>query len=313
MKKLKPDVSEFYKLVTIRPGTYSFPEFGSVDLTSISLEEAHDLVKNGFKFLVPKKKNIVTDDSEITRKHKDSEKTINHPEKPKNYLEKQNIPGVDEFENILYKAEQAGEDLRNIYFDAEDLNDALIKLIDKAENLGQKDLELFRDNKKFINKLLMLNYSDLTFKERSVFFHDEKYFNEKKFTLQEISRQYNNMKTLHARLKNCTNDAERKEINKALWLSDDARAQLFKRIDNWEHQEPKKESPDETAVRIALEKANEIKTITNYIGRFEESYSILPESNEKERAKKKKKIQQIEQRKARLIELGAPYKRKKRK
>lgn len=263
MKKLKPEVSEFFKLVTIRPGTYSFPEFGSVDLTSINLAEARDLVKNGFKFLIP--------------------------------LDPQNV-------------EKQNNTPENLNISLENLNE---RTLDQPA-ADHPETENIKGNKKYINKLLTLNYSDLEFKEKSIFFHDEKYFNEKKFLLQDVSALNNEMKSLHAKLKAAKSNKERKEINSRLWLADDLKSKLFNEIDTWKHEPPKQESLVEKAARIALEEANEIKTLTNYIGRFEEKYLSMPVSTEREREKKHQKIQQIEKRKARLIALGSPYQRKKR-
>ncbi len=53
-KKLRDDVAEKYTLKTIRPGKYNFHKFGTIDLRTINLKKADELVENGFRFLVAK-------------------------------------------------------------------------------------------------------------------------------------------------------------------------------------------------------------------------------------------------------------------
>ena len=55
-KQLLPEVAEKYILKTIRPGKYNFAGFGTIDLRTLKLDKADELVENGFSFLVPKKK-----------------------------------------------------------------------------------------------------------------------------------------------------------------------------------------------------------------------------------------------------------------
>lgn len=47
---------KFSLVKTIKPGRYRFPGFGEVDLTTMSLEKAENLVKNGFPYLILKNK-----------------------------------------------------------------------------------------------------------------------------------------------------------------------------------------------------------------------------------------------------------------
>ena len=254
MKKLSPEVSEFYNLITIRPGSYSFPGFGQIDLTTLTLTEAHELVSKGFQFLVSKKKIEFPD--------KNPEIQFNPP------------PALNLF---------------------------------KVEAPAEHQPPLNRNNKKYINKLLTLNYSDLEFKEKALFLHDEKYFFEKKMLLRDASSIFNEMKSLHAKLKAAKSDSERKEINADLWQYDDARQRTFEMLDSWPQEDLIPENAIEKAAREAVERQNEIKTLTNYIGRFEDEYNAMPEG-----AKKQKKLSELSKRHARLTELGAPYSRKKR-
>ncbi len=54
--KLPKEVAEKYRLKTIRPGKYNFQGFGEIDLRTLSLAAADELVKKKFPFLVLKKK-----------------------------------------------------------------------------------------------------------------------------------------------------------------------------------------------------------------------------------------------------------------
>jgi len=266
MKKLSPEVSEFYNLITIRPGSYSFPGFGQIDLTTLSLTEAHELVSKGFQFLVPK--------------------IIGNPEKNQ-------IPFSPITDDQIY------------YLPSNKTNAPALNLFGVVSHSEHQPL-LNRNNKKYINKLLTLNYSDLEFKEKALFLHDEKYFFEKKMLLQDASSIFNEMKSLHAKLKAAKSDSERKEINADLWQMDDARQSTYEKLDFW-REEATPENAIEKAAREAVERQNEIKTLTNYIGRFEYEYNAMPEG-----AKKQKKLSELSKRHARLIYLGAQYSRKKR-
>ena len=51
MKILSAKISKHFKLVTIRPGKHSFKDWGVIDFTTISLDEAQILYDKGFPFL----------------------------------------------------------------------------------------------------------------------------------------------------------------------------------------------------------------------------------------------------------------------
>lgn len=294
MKKLSPEVAKFYKLITIRPGTHSFPNFGSIDLTKITLPEARELVADGFHFLVP------------LDEPKEKTNPILPIKDPTPVTEPVEVPELNE---TITDAENIGDELKENILDAENAGDELKDLLYQVNDV-KTEPEIFRGNKKFINKLLVLNYSDLEFKEKTVFFNDEKYFNSKKYLLQDVSKLQTQMVNYHAQLKLAKTDEDRKVINGKLWIADDLKAQLFVEIDTWEHEPIPEEDPIERAARLAVAKEKEIKTLTNYIGRFESKYLKMPETTEVAREKKHKKIQEIEKRKQRLIELGSPYSRK---
>lgn len=54
MKTLNPQVAAKYQLVGLRPNKYSFKGFGEIDLCSLTLARADELVKRGFQFLKPR-------------------------------------------------------------------------------------------------------------------------------------------------------------------------------------------------------------------------------------------------------------------
>ena len=55
-KVLPKDVAEKYTMKMIRPGKYNFHGYGTIDLRTISLKKADEIVGKGFPFLVAKKK-----------------------------------------------------------------------------------------------------------------------------------------------------------------------------------------------------------------------------------------------------------------
>jgi hypothetical protein len=252
MKKLNPEVSKIFNLITIRPGYYNFPNFGPIDLTTIPLAKAQELFDNGFPFL--KLKNISS--PQIS---KPEHKSINIPD-----------------DNI-------------------------------------NDLDKLRENKRYINKLLTLNYSDLSFQEKAIFYNDERFFFDKKNMLHDISKVDTQMKSLHAKMKLTKKTDDRKHIVKDLLYLESLKTNAFSVIDAWQHQESIQESVLEKAAREAVEKANEIKNLTNYIGRFERIVAFMPDTTETQQNKKTKKLTEIAKRRQRLIGLNAPYNRQIRK
>ncbi len=67
-RKLKKEVAEKYSLKSIRPGKYAFAKFGEIDLRTITLKQADELVKKGFPFLVLKKKDLSESEAEAKAK-----------------------------------------------------------------------------------------------------------------------------------------------------------------------------------------------------------------------------------------------------
>ncbi len=69
-RKLPKEVAEKYNLKSIRAGKYVFPKFGEIDLRTITLKQADELVKKGFPFLVLKKKDLSESEAEAKAKAK---------------------------------------------------------------------------------------------------------------------------------------------------------------------------------------------------------------------------------------------------
>lgn len=61
--ELSAAVAEKYNLKGIKPGRYHFPKFGEVDLTSMTLAKADNLVKRGFTYLQAKNKKAADQDA----------------------------------------------------------------------------------------------------------------------------------------------------------------------------------------------------------------------------------------------------------
>ncbi|MBN2747349.1 MAG: hypothetical protein JXR34_11545 [Bacteroidales bacterium] len=262
MKTLKPEVSKKFDLVTIRPGSYTFPKYGPIDLTAITLAEAEELFENGFPYL--KRKQIL--EKEI--------KSVNSP--------------------TLHSA----------------LDTLPAQSAPKFPDGGQiTDFDKLRNNKRFINKLLTLSYPELTFQEKAIFYNDEMFFNDKRYALQDVSKLDAQMKSLHAKLKLSKKQSDRKALVKDLLYLESIKIKGFEIIDTWLHEPAIEETEIEKAAREALETANEIQVLTNYIGRFEKIVNAMPETTEKLKEKKAVKLTEIEKRKERLIALNAPYKR----
>jgi len=169
-----------------------------------------------------------------------------------------------------------------------------------------------RENKMFVNKLLTMNWPDLTFSEKGIFNNSQKSFLEKKTLFIANSDMDREMRSLHAKLKAIDpapkNNPQRKDLIQQLMELEDAKFQNWQKIDSWEEPEKEPEETDtEKAVRLALEKDKRIKTNKIYIYRAEKILGQMKEETEKQRRKKAERIAEINKRKQELIDLGSPY------
>ena len=169
-----------------------------------------------------------------------------------------------------------------------------------------------RKNKTYINKLLSMNWTDLSFPDKVVFDKSEKLFLEKKTLFIENSDMEREMRSLHAKMKaldpDPKNDPKRKKLIERLALLDDQKADNWEKIDKWEAPaEAKEETESEKAVRQALERERQIKANKIYIYRAEKMLPGMKSDTEKQRRRIEAKKKEIERRRQELIEMGAPY------
>lgn len=188
----------------------------------------------------------------------------------------------------------------------------------KEEPPAGAPAEQLRKNKQYVNKLLTLNFNDLSYQDKLVFFNDELYFLEKKKLFLEISEADREMKTLHAKIKNIPkdpkNDGKRKGIMQKLSDLDELKTEHWVKIDTW--QEPAATDPEkikEQAAKDALAKEKLIKANENYIYRAELSIPKMKEETPADKKRKQEKMAEVARRKKELEDMGVPYNRKSRK
>jgi len=204
------------------------------------------------------------------------------------------------------------------------LREKPLEITEKEETIPEKKKETskpaaneipvakLRENKMLVNKMLTMNWPDLSFNDKAVFNHSQKYFLEKKTFFIANSDMDRKMRSLHAKMKEIDpdpkNNPKRKELIQQLVELEEIKFQNWLKIDSWEEpeQEPE-ETETEKAVRLALEKEKRIKTNKIYIYRAEKILGQMKEETEKQRLKKAERIAEINKRKQELIDLGSPY------
>lgn len=180
-----------------------------------------------------------------------------------------------------------------------------------------KPLEIYalRRNITYLNKLLTLNWTDLSYNDKLVFDNSEKLFTEKKALFIENSDITREMQSLHAKMRTFTDpdpkfDEQRKGLIQKLADLDDQRAGNWKEID---HFEPLKTTSEESKLKEAIKQGEENqKTILrhrSFINRAEKIIPGMKTETETQRQKKQYKIDEVERRKKELIRLGSPYKK----
>lgn len=185
--------------------------------------------------------------------------------------------------------------------------------------ITEKTLGEMRKNKAFINKLLTLDFKDLTDQDRKIFFDDEKYFLEKKSLLHQVSETDREMKSLHANMKAIAKDDTKQDdravIMDTLSKLEEKKLLLFAGIDTWDHTDPLTD-PDAIAKKAgedAIKKQKLIEAHENYIYRNEPLIAKMPEKTAAEKNKKQAKTTELKRRYEELVTLGKPYNRKPRK
>lgn len=174
--------------------------------------------------------------------------------------------------------------------------------------------DTLRSNKQYINKLLTLNWNDLSFSDKTIFGNSEKYFLSKKTLLIENSDIEKQMRSLHTKVKSIDpdekNNENRKEIMQELAELDDKKSANWEVIDSWVDPETDKiqNTDTETAIREALKREKLIKAHKVYIYRAEKMLDKMPEKTSNQRKRKEKKITEIKRRKKELADMGEAYK-----
>jgi hypothetical protein len=180
---------------------------------------------------------------------------------------------------------------------------------------GGVPVEDLRKNKQFVNKLLTMDWKDLSFQDRMVFFNDQRYFLEKKSILLTISSLDAEMKSLHAKAKAIKSEPENKEDLKGIMQEiadkEESKIQNWGKIDAWEQPSGDTDQIAKDAAAAALDKDKLIKANKIFILRAEKSLPQMPSKTVAEKKRKEHKAAEVARRKAELIELGSPYDGKK--
>lgn len=285
MKTLQTEVAAKYQLIGIRPGKYNFKGFGEIDLCSLDLVKANNLVSKGFPFLKPRIAGTMD---------------------PKGTTGDQKVrPIRNVTQKISVKAPEADID---------------------PTSTGDP-----RKNLQYVNKLLTMDWPQLTSDEQNLFFNDLAYFLMKRMALLEVSKIDREMRALHEKAKvkqrNAADKEELQDIMDRLASLDDRRTEKFRTIDDWtppaEKEEEKKDAgkadasadPEviaRKAAEEALEKDKLIKAHGNYIYRAELKLPNMPVKTQRQRELKAAKEAEVQRRKEELQLMGVPYQRKSR-
>ena len=176
-----------------------------------------------------------------------------------------------------------------------------------------KDTVSLRTNKHYLNNLLTLNFSDLSFDDKLVFDNNELLFQEKKTAYLSISDSMRSLRSLHAKLKATglghSAGGVRKTIMQDIAFLDDQVADSWAAIDKWDDaQVVLADSSADTAVAKALADQKRIKANKIFIKRALKSIPLLKDKSLKDKNKKIKKQHELDKRLKELEILGVPYK-----
>jgi len=155
----------------------------------------------------------------------------------------------------------------------------------------KNNIEKLRSNKLYINKVLTVDFSDLSDSDKEIFFNDPAYFNFKKQLLYENSKIDKTCTAIHGDMKNAKTDAKRKEKVNELISFDTKKRENWEKIDNWQYNaayfKDKKHDPVKKAVEQTKKNMLKIGLLKNYIARAEKQ---LKEGKLTEKEVKKRKI-----------------------
>ncbi len=209
------------------------------------------------------------------------------------------------------KAAEAGKALAKV------LNqDGLKTTPDNPPVVPVGDLEKMRCDKSLVNKLLVLDWKDIDFHHKLIFFIDEAYFLGKKSLMIKNGDLHKEMIGFHAKMKALDPDekfnSEREVCMTKLTSLDERKKANWLLVDTWEDPHPIEETDPLVIARKALDRDKLIKAHNNYIWRYEKIVDSMPVETEKERGIKQKRVDEIARRRKELIDFGFPYNRKSR-
>jgi hypothetical protein len=177
---------------------------------------------------------------------------------------------------------------------------------------GEIPVEDLRKNKQFVNKLLTMDWKDMSHQDHLVFFNDQVCFQTKKAAFLIISGLDSDMKSLHAKAKAIkkgpANDAARKEVMQEIAAKEESKVHAWAIIDTWE--EPSSDQEDIAKKAAAIEKDKLIKAHKIFILRAENVLPNMPEKTAAEKKRKEHKAAEVARRKEELIKMGSPYNEK---
>lgn len=167
-------------------------------------------------------------------------------------------------------------------------------------------------SKAYINKLLSMNWSDLSFMDRSIFFQSETYYLEKKklfISNADISKK---MTSMHAKMRALADDkekaAERAALLEKLSMFEIQRAEQWKQIDDFKEPEIKSDTISDTEKELTrLKNEKIIKQHKTYIYRAEVALAGMKGETKEEKKRIAQRKKEVAKRKKILKELGDPY------
>ncbi|NCD40934.1 MAG: glycosyltransferase family 2 protein [Bacteroidia bacterium] len=183
------------------------------------------------------------------------------------------------------------------------------------------NIEEIRKNKVFINKLLTMNWEQMEYRDKLVFYNDPAYYLNKKHLFFHISNVDRMMQGLHAKIKaqpnNLAGVQKRAELIDSLTKSEETRHELWKQIDDWTPPAPPEsieilaeKEKIEQAKKEALKLENERRAHEQYIWRWSDQVDKRDDLTEERKAEIRSEISRRHQA---LIDMGRPYSRKQRK
>jgi hypothetical protein len=186
-----------------------------------------------------------------------------------------------------------------------------VEKIETGERMGAEEIRL---TKPILNKLLVMDWKNLSFEEKKVFFNDQTLFSSKKTLMLRNGDIQQMMVSLHAKVKAMTADeqkAERAETMEKIAVLEDEKEQNWKVIDDFSKAEGEREKEPvvvDLSGKDALERDRMIRINKVYIYKNELLLSKMPDKTENDRSRRQTKQNEIDKRKQELRALGVEVK-----